>query len=154
MKKRELSYTPGGKVSWYSHYGEQYGDFLNTKNWLPYAIPFLGIYLGKIIIGKDMCNPMFTATIIAKTWKHPNIKDLENKLIVTREEGLGGGIHWEFATDVYTLLCFKYTANKNLQYSIGNSAQYSTIIQMGKNNTYMYMYSNHFAVHLKLTNYC
>ena len=32
MKKRELSYTPGGKVNWYSHYGEQYGDFLNTKN--------------------------------------------------------------------------------------------------------------------------
>ena len=40
-----------------------------------------------------MCNPMFTAAIIAKTWKHLNLKNLEKKLIVTREEGLGGGIH-------------------------------------------------------------
>ena len=75
-----------------------------------------------------MCNPMFTAAIIAKTRKHLNIKNLEEKLIVTRDEGLGGGIHWEFATDMYTLLYFKYTANKNLLYSTGNSAQYSTII--------------------------
>ena len=27
MEKRELSYTFGGNVSWYSHYGKQYGDF-------------------------------------------------------------------------------------------------------------------------------
>ena len=27
MEKRETSYTVGGNVSWYSHYGAQYGDF-------------------------------------------------------------------------------------------------------------------------------
>ena len=26
--KLELSYTVGGNVNWYSHYGEQYGDFI------------------------------------------------------------------------------------------------------------------------------
>ena len=25
MEKREPSYTVGGNVNWYSHYGEQYG---------------------------------------------------------------------------------------------------------------------------------
>ena len=41
---------------------------------LPYypAISVLGIYLDKIIIPKDMCTPVFIATLfrIAKTWKH------------------------------------------------------------------------------------
>ena len=27
--KREHSYTVGGSVNWYSHYGEQYGSSLN-----------------------------------------------------------------------------------------------------------------------------
>ena len=26
VEKREHSYTVGGNVNWYSHYGEQYGD--------------------------------------------------------------------------------------------------------------------------------
>jgi hypothetical protein len=26
--KREPSYTTGGNVSWYNHYGKQYGGFL------------------------------------------------------------------------------------------------------------------------------
>ena len=42
---------------------------------LPYdlAIPLLGIYPEKTIIGKDKCIPMFTAAlfIIARTWKQP-----------------------------------------------------------------------------------
>ena len=31
VEKREPSYTVGGNANWYSHYGEQCGDFL--KNW-------------------------------------------------------------------------------------------------------------------------
>ena len=42
---------------------------------LPYnpAIPLLGMYLEKTIIGKDSCTPMFIAVIFtrAKTWKQP-----------------------------------------------------------------------------------
>ena len=32
MEKREPSYTDGGNVNWYNHYGEQYGGSLKTKN--------------------------------------------------------------------------------------------------------------------------
>ena len=31
VEKREPSYTVGGNADWYSHYGQQCGDFL--KNW-------------------------------------------------------------------------------------------------------------------------
>ena len=46
MEKREPSYTVGGNVNWYSHYGEKYVDSLKTKTELSYhpAIPLLGIY--------------------------------------------------------------------------------------------------------------
>ena len=30
MEKRGLSYTVGGSVNWYSHYGKQYGDPLKS----------------------------------------------------------------------------------------------------------------------------
>ena len=44
-----------------------------TKNILPHdpAIPLLGIYLGKAIIQKDACTPMFIVGLftIAKTCK-------------------------------------------------------------------------------------
>ena len=32
VMKREPSHTFDGNVNWYSCYGEQYGDFLKTKN--------------------------------------------------------------------------------------------------------------------------
>ena len=64
LEKREPFYTIGGKVNWYSHYGEQ----------LPYdlAIPFLGIHLKKTIIQKDLCTPMFIAALftIARAWNN------------------------------------------------------------------------------------
>ena len=56
MEKREPSYTVGGNVNWYSHYGEQYGVSLKElKIELPCdpAIPLLGIYLEKTIIRRD-----------------------------------------------------------------------------------------------------
>ena len=47
MKKSELSYTTGGNVNWYSHYGKQHGSsFKKLTVELPHdpAIPLLGIY--------------------------------------------------------------------------------------------------------------
>ena len=43
------------------------------KNRTSPAIPLLGIYMKKTIIQKDVCDPMFTATLfrIAKTQKKP-----------------------------------------------------------------------------------
>ena len=31
VEKREPSCTVGGNVNWYSHYGEQYGGYLNQN---------------------------------------------------------------------------------------------------------------------------
>ena len=48
---------------------------------LPYdpAIVPLGIYLEKIVIGKDTYTPMFLAALftIARTWKHPKCPSAE-----------------------------------------------------------------------------
>ena len=48
--------------------------FRKLKIELPYdpAIPLLGIYLGKTIIQKDTCLPVFIALLkIAQAWKQP-----------------------------------------------------------------------------------
>ena len=47
--------------------------------------------------------------------------------MVTREEGQGVGIDWEFGIDTYTLLYLKQITNKDLLYSTRDSAQYSLI---------------------------
>ena len=46
---------------------------------------------------------------------------------------------------------------KDLLYSTGNSTQYSVITYKGKESEKKYIYNihtDHFAVHLKLTQYC
>ena len=72
MEKRELSYTVGGNVNWYSHFGEQYGG--SSKKLimeLPYdpAIPLLDIYSGKKnpLTHKDTCTPMLMATLFTNS---------------------------------------------------------------------------------------
>ena len=32
VERREPTYSVGGNVNWYNHYGEQYGDSYKTKN--------------------------------------------------------------------------------------------------------------------------
>ena len=72
MEKREPSCTVGGNVSWYNHYGEEYGGTLENYTRDP-AIPLLGIYPNKTFLEKDTCTHMFIAALstIAKTWKQP-----------------------------------------------------------------------------------
>ena len=81
MVKREPSYTVGGNVNWYNHYGEQYVLFLYFLREQPCdpAIPPLGIYPEKNIIQKDTRTPMFIAALftIAKTWKQPKCPLIE-----------------------------------------------------------------------------
>ena len=71
MEKREPSYTVGGNVNLYIHYGKPYEGFLLTIE-LPYdpAMPLLDKYPDKTIIQKDTCICMFIAALlrIAKTW--------------------------------------------------------------------------------------
>ena len=55
VEKREPYYIVGGNVSWYRHYGEQYGGFLRKlKTELPHntSISLLGKYLEETIILK------------------------------------------------------------------------------------------------------
>ena len=62
--------TVGGNVNWCNHYEEQYGSSLKRlKIELPYdpAIPLLGIYLDKTVIGKDPCTQMFIAAPLTFT---------------------------------------------------------------------------------------
>ena len=42
------------------------------------------------------------------------LTNLENELWVTRREGVGGGIDWEFGVDTYTLLCLKQIISNDL----------------------------------------
>ena len=44
--------------------------------------------------------------------------------MITRGDGWGEEIVREFGMDMYTLLYLKWTTNKDLLYSTGNSAQY------------------------------
>ena len=75
VEKKKLSYTVGGNVNWYSHYGKKQRFLKKLKTELPYdlAIPLLGIYPDKTIIQKYTCTPTFIAELftVAKAWKQP-----------------------------------------------------------------------------------
>ena len=60
----ETSYTVGGNVNWYNHYGRVWRFLKKIKMKLPYdlAIPFMGTSLEKTVIRKDACTPMFITT--------------------------------------------------------------------------------------------
>ena len=71
MEKQEPSYTVGGNVNWYSHYGTIWRFLKKLKMDLPYdpAIPLLGIYPDKTVIEKYTCTPVYLPALftIAKT---------------------------------------------------------------------------------------
>uniref|UniRef100_A0A4W2IDV2 Uncharacterized protein n=1 Tax=Bos indicus x Bos taurus TaxID=30522 RepID=A0A4W2IDV2_BOBOX len=75
-KKRNHLCTIERNVNWYSHYGKQYGGSskkLKTELVHDPALPLLHIYLKEITLlpQRDICTPMFTATLftIATIWK-------------------------------------------------------------------------------------
>ena len=55
-------------------------------------------------------------------------------------EGWGKGQLGTFELDMYTLLYLKWVTNKDLWYSMWNSAQCYVAAWMGGENGYMYMY--------------
>ena len=76
VEKREPSYTVGGNVNWYSHYGRWYGGFLKKLGIKPpydTEIPLLGIYPEESKIEKYIRTTVFIAVLftIARTWKQP-----------------------------------------------------------------------------------
>ena len=59
MEEKELSYTVGKNLNWYSPCGEQYGNSLKKKNLkieLPYdlAVLLIGVHPEENMVGKDM----------------------------------------------------------------------------------------------------
>ena len=73
--------------------------------------------------------------------------------MVTKGETRGKVINKELGTDIYTLLYKKWITNKDLLYSEMNSTQYSVINHMrrGSEKEWIYIYTIHFVVYLKLT---
>jgi len=73
LEKRELFYSVGGNIYWFSHYGKLRKFLDKLKIELPYdpATPLLGIYLEKTktITQKNICTLVFIAALftIAKT---------------------------------------------------------------------------------------
>ena len=68
-------------------------------------------------------------------------KQTQNKFMVIRSERYGRGVDWEFGIDMYTLLYLKQVTIKDILDSPGNSAPYSVIISMGKEEIYTYVYN-------------
>jgi hypothetical protein len=76
--ENEPSYTAGGYVTYYNHYGKQYGGFFKKlKMDMPYnsATPLLGIYKKECDSDfyKSTCTPLFITALftISKLWKQP-----------------------------------------------------------------------------------
>ena len=80
---------------------------------------------------------------------------MENKQLL--EEGMGGRDR-EFGMDMQTLVYLKWITNKDLLYSIWNSAQCYVAAWMGEEFggewVHVYVWLGLFAVHLKLSQHC
>ena len=63
---------------------------------------------------------------------HERETDSENKLLVARAKGGGGGMDWEFGVGRCKLLYLEWIHNKGLLYSTGNYIQYPVVNNNGK----------------------
>ena len=58
--------------------------------------------------------------------------DIENRLVVAKGEGVGGGLEWEVGLSRCKLLYTEWINNKVLLYSTRNYSQYPMINHNGK----------------------
>ena len=68
-------------------------------------------------------------------------RDIENRLVVTKEEVGGRGLDWDLGISRCRLVYIEWINNKVLLYSTGNCIQYLVINHNGKNmkkNVYVY----------------
>ena len=98
---------------------------------------------------------IFPISLWSSTWaaeenhrgafKNPSVH--ENRLVVAKGEGLGGGVGWEFGVSRCKLLYTGWINNKVLLYSTGNYVQYPMINHNGKeylkNSTLLYSRNEH-----------
>ena len=65
-------------------------------------------------------------------WNKNRLTDIENRLLVPKRDGGGGGKDWEFGTSRCKLLYIGWINNKILLYSTRNYLQYPLIKHNGK----------------------
>jgi len=89
VEERQPSYTVGGHVNWYSHYGEQHRSSSKTKDRAPIRScnPTPGHLSGENYDSKVTCTPVFIAAplTISKTWKqlkYPSTEDKEDVVCI------------------------------------------------------------------------
>ena len=69
------------------------------------------------------------------------LMDIENTLVVAKEEGAGEGMEWEFGVSRCKLVHTGWINNKVLLYSTGNDIQYAEINHNGKGYEKDYIYA-------------
>ena len=60
-------------------------------------------------------------------WNRNRLTDIENRLVVAKWEGVGGGMEWEVGVSRCKLLYIEWINNELLLYSTGNYIQYPMI---------------------------
>ena len=60
------------------------------------------------------------------------LTDIENRSVVAKGEGVGGGMKWEVGVSRCKLLYIEWINNKVLLYSTGNYIQYPVVNHNGK----------------------
>ena len=65
-------------------------------------------------------------------WNRNRLTDIENRLVVAKGKGGGGGVEWEFGVSRCKLLYTEWINNKVLLYSTGNYIRYPMINHNGK----------------------
>ena len=98
VEKREHSYTDGGNVICYNHYGKEKRGALENCTWNYH----MTIYLEKNFLEKYTCTSGFTAAL-------HNSQDMEKnhgqQIVVSKGEGVGVGWNWDlWLTDAYYCL--------------------------------------------------
>ena len=64
MERRELSYSVGGNVNWYSHYREQYkGSLKNKKSYHMTLQSHSWAYVRENLNSKDTRSPIFIVVL-------------------------------------------------------------------------------------------
>ena len=75
-------------------------------------------------------------------WNRNRLTDIENRLVVAKEEGDGGGMDWEFGVSRCKLFIYRMDKQQGLLYSTGHYIQYPVTNHNGKEyeNQYIYVY--------------
>ena len=82
--------------------------------------------------GKE--KEIFVLKVVISQWKRKKTRDklkmgtdIENRVVVAKGEGVGGGMEWEVGVSRCKLLYIEWINNKVLLYSTGNYIQYLII---------------------------